>query len=290
MTTPAELLTGRLGGRWRGSYGEACCPVHDDRSPSLSIRDGERAPLVKCHSGCDRRDIVSALRRAGIWPDDRDLRSRLHAVPDRRAREDRTLRYLRAVWRESLPIVDTPAERYLRNRGIHRELPPSLRYHPGLKHTDTGLMLPCTVAAVQAPDRSISGLHRTFLRSDGVDKAPVTRPKKMLGKVAGGAVRLAAAEAELAIGEGIETCLSFQQATSIATWAALSTSGMTAIALPPLPIAATVYLLVDLDPAGEEAARTTADRLIREGRAVKLARPVAGKDFNDALRGTSHAR
>jgi putative DNA primase/helicase len=288
--TPAEELTGRLGGRWHGTYGDARCPAHDDRSPSLSIRDGERAPLVKCHSGCDRLDVVGALRRAGVWPDDRQPSTQPGAAADRRAREERTLQYLRSIWREARPIPGTPAEQYLRNRGIGGELPPSLRYHHGLKHTDTGLVLPCMVAAVQAPDRSVSGLHRTFLGSNGAEKAPVPHPKKMLGKVAGGAVRLAAAEAQLAVGEGIETCLSFQRATGIATWAALSTSGMTMIVLPPAPIATTVYLLVDLDPAGEEAAQIAASRLTREGRAIKLARPITGKDFNDALRGTLHAR
>ena len=38
----ARSLTKALGGRWYGRYGMACCPVHDDRTPSLSIRDGER--------------------------------------------------------------------------------------------------------------------------------------------------------------------------------------------------------------------------------------------------------
>jgi hypothetical protein len=54
--------------------------------------------------------------------------------------------------------------------------------------------------------------------------------------------------------------------------------------LPPLPLAGTVYLLVDLDEAGEHATRIAAERLSREGRKVKLAWPVRGNDFNDALR------
>jgi hypothetical protein len=44
--TPAERLTTCLGGRWHGHYGTAKCPAHDDHEPSLSIRDGERAPLL----------------------------------------------------------------------------------------------------------------------------------------------------------------------------------------------------------------------------------------------------
>src|SRR3954452_20804886 len=67
--TGAETLTSRMGGRWRGSYGEARCPVHDDHSPSLTIRNGDRAPLVKCHRGCDPQQIVTALRQTGYWPE-----------------------------------------------------------------------------------------------------------------------------------------------------------------------------------------------------------------------------
>ena len=42
----ARPLTAQLGGKWHGAYGTACCPAHDDRNPSLSIRDsaGGRLP------------------------------------------------------------------------------------------------------------------------------------------------------------------------------------------------------------------------------------------------------
>ncbi len=39
----------------------ARCPAHDDRSPSLSIREGERGLLVKCWTGCTLNEITSAL-------------------------------------------------------------------------------------------------------------------------------------------------------------------------------------------------------------------------------------
>jgi putative DNA primase/helicase len=279
--TPAEALTGRIGGRWYGSYGTAQCPVHDDRDPSLSIRDGERSVLVKCHAGCDPRDIVAALQRDRRWSDIRDpLRKK--GKPKHTAEDTR--RYLLSIWHECRPISGTPAERYLRGRGIAIELPPSLRYHPALKHTDIGKLLPCMVAAVQGPYRTIFGLHRTYLRAESACKAPISRPRKMLGQHVTGAVRLAAASPKIAVGEGIETCLSFQQATRIPTWAGLSTGGVRSIVLPPLPLAGTVYLLVDLDEAGEHATRVAAERLSREGRKVKLAWPVRGNDFNDALR------
>jgi hypothetical protein len=140
------------------------------------------------------------------------------------------------------------------------------------------------VAAVQRPDGAITGIHRTFLARDGSGKAPVTPAKMMLGECFAGAVLLATAGDELALGEGVETCLSFIQATGIPAWAGLSTSGVRSAALPPLPLAALVYLIVDADPAGEAAAASAGARLTAEGRRVKLARPVIGKDINDALR------
>lgn len=39
----------------------ACCPGHDDRNPSLSIREGERGILLKCWSGCRIDSITAAL-------------------------------------------------------------------------------------------------------------------------------------------------------------------------------------------------------------------------------------
>jgi putative DNA primase/helicase len=283
----AQRLTLDLDGRWHGAYGEARCPAHEDRRPSLSIRPGEKSVLLKCHAGCSTSAIIAALRREGLW--DTVSETPRRRVGNERFSEDKR-RYLISIWRECRPIVGTPAERYLRNRGIRGELPPSLRYHPALKHSYTGLLLPCMVAAAQGPDGSIVGLHRTFLRANGADKAPISHPRMMLGTIARGAVRLAAASIELAIGEGIETSLSFQERQRVPTWAALSAGGLQTVVLPPRPLAATVFVLVDLDEAGETAGRITADRLSREGRKVKLARPMAGKDFNDAIREAQNAR
>lgn len=45
------------GGRWI-----ACCPAHDDRSPSLSIREGrDGRVLLKCFAGCSTGAIAEAL-------------------------------------------------------------------------------------------------------------------------------------------------------------------------------------------------------------------------------------
>ena len=58
--------------------------------------------------------------------------------------------------------------------------------------------------------------------------------------------------AEIAVAEGIETALSFQQETNIPTRAAISAPGMKAIMLPPEVRA--VVIAADNGAAGEEAA------------------------------------
>jgi putative DNA primase/helicase len=90
----------------------------------------------------------------------------------------------------------------------------------------------------------------------------------------------------LLIGEGIETSLAALTATAMPTWAALSTSGLMALALP--PIVRTVVVLADNDRsgAGERAARTAARKWLVEGRRVRLAMPSErGMDWADVLVG-----
>jgi hypothetical protein len=188
----------------------------------------------------------------------------------------------RRIWDESQPAAGTPVESYLASRSITIPPPPTLRYHPGLKHGPTGLLLPAMVAAVTVwPEREVNAIHRTFLTADGRTKAPVTQNKMMLGPCASGAVRLLQADDELVLTEGIETALSILQASGKPVWACLSTSGLKAVLLP--PEVKTVTIAADGDDAGKKAAEEAASRLYRDGREVRIARPPDGYDFNDLL-------
>jgi putative DNA primase/helicase len=62
-----DLLIRGLGARRSGSGWTAPCPAHDDRNPSLSIREDGGKVLVKCHAGCAQRDVVAALKARGLW-------------------------------------------------------------------------------------------------------------------------------------------------------------------------------------------------------------------------------
>lgn len=286
----ARDVIAALGGKWRGSYGTARCPVHDDHRPSLSIRDGDDDVIAKCHAGCDWRDIKAALRDQGLLPDWRGSPVNVLVNPEqiakreagRRAEELSRIKYAQEIWRTAIDASGTLVETYLRSRAITASPPQSLRFIPYLKHAHTGLELPAMVAAVRSPEGEITGIHRTFLRADGQTKAPVTGNKMMLGKCGGGAVRFAKAGTRLGVGEGIETCLSVAQACpDLTVWACLSTSGLKAVILP--EYVHEVVILADADEPGEKAAQETARRFVRDGKVAKIARPSIGKDWNDTL-------
>lgn len=60
---PVDKILDRLE-RVRATSGgwSACCPAHDDRNPSLSVKEGDNdAVLIHCFAGCEVADIVAAL-------------------------------------------------------------------------------------------------------------------------------------------------------------------------------------------------------------------------------------
>ena len=104
----AETIAKALGGRKAGTTWMARCPAHDDSRPSLSISVGKVGKvLVRCHAGCDQRDVIAALTERGLW-DSTGKRSGRSAHkrrknlatepdPDATARTEAAL----AIWRAS---------------------------------------------------------------------------------------------------------------------------------------------------------------------------------------------
>ena len=289
----AETIARALGGRRVGQGWMARCPAHADREPSLSIRDAYDRLLVYCHAGCVQRDVIAALKERGLW--DLSTRPHLRRIPhckapslqpnERQPNERQADRSVAAhrIWRAALPTNGTPVEAYLAGRGLSLPLPPSLRFHRGLRQPEGGFW-PCMVALVtRGADAMPLAIHRTFLARDGSGKAPVKPAKMMLGPCRGGVVRLGEPTEVLMVGEGIETCLAATQATGLPAWAALSTSGLRALELP--VAIREVIVLVDGDGPGEAAARHAANRWNRGGHAVRIARPPRNMDFNDILIG-----
>lgn len=306
MTESRKIVTAQ-GGEWMGSYGLCPCPIcqpegrKDQRG--LSVKDGGGKTLMTCHkSGCSAPDIFTALQDRGIIegkggatytpPDPKTVQQER---AQREAQARKTQKYVDDIWAQSVPVQGTVAQTYLEQvRGLHgaqwAKMARTLRFHPNLKHTRTGQYLPAMVARVRGPDGQALGLHRTYLAPDGSGKADLQGgAKMMLGACARGAVRFGKDREIMALAEGIETALSVGLSGRMTVWATLSTSGMKAVVLPPLPMASVVIIAADNDPAGIAAAKQAAQRFESEGRTVSIIHPpTPGHDFNDVLRGATN--
>lgn len=313
--TAAELVRA-LGGR----HGMARCPAHDDRTPSLSIRDGHDGQvLVHCHGGCSQDAVIAELRDRGLWPEREDDR------PVRRRRNSRIVRpspapapaqhasladWGRRLWGDCRTIEpDDPAGRYLTARGCILPHPDGgLRWHPRLRHPcgHAGPALVGLVTDARDASRWMS-LHRTWIDpADPGRKADIERPRLMLAghPVAGGVIRLWPDEHVtygLCVAEGIETALVAARGFPL-VWACISAGGIAG--LPYIYPLDSLTVIVDHDPAGLQAYETVAarwhrdsapyrasDDLVRHAEVWKVTAPRPGDDLAEwAARMDDHAR
>ena len=295
-----------------GNYG--ACPGHDDKTPSLSIRDSDDGRvLVYCHAGCSQNEVIDSIASKGLWP--ANATSRMHsgrrrAESDNHSRQVNTVRqapssrfrkmmgpgeeqriaWALKIWKASQPICGTNGERYFRHRAITIPIPASIKFASALKHSETGLLLPAIVAGGQNGDGQISAIQRTFLKLDGTGKSRVSKPKMALGVLRGGAVRLGPAESELGIAEGVENSLSAMQLhPGLSVWCALSVSSLANMVIP--DDVEELHLFLDGDEPGSPAAKAAAKAALvhlNSGRKVNIWRPPIGKDWNDLVREGSY--
>jgi putative DNA primase/helicase len=84
---PVERLLERLERVKRSGEGwTALCPAHEDRNPSLSVKEGEDGrALVHCHAGCSKEDIVTAvgLTIRDLFPTHEAAETGLRTIVDR---------------------------------------------------------------------------------------------------------------------------------------------------------------------------------------------------------------
>lgn len=286
--TDARELTQALGGKWHRSYGAAPCPVcqpsrHKGQN-ALTLADGRNGRLVlDCKkTGCAFLDVLAAAGvRSGDYraPDAVTIAQRER---EQKAEAEKRAAQAKRLWDEAQPIEGTAAETYLRGRGITCDLPRTLRFHGDCWHGPTARRYPAMVAAVQG--LGLPAVHRTYLRPDGSGKADIEPAKAMLGATAGGAVRLAEGHSRLVVAEGIESALSLLCGLldgPATVWAALSTSGIRGLRLPPQPGRLTIA--PDGDTAGREAANALAERAHALGWQVGTLDPGDGADFNDIM-------
>ncbi|OWY15561.1 hypothetical protein B6V72_02990 [Thioclava sp. F34-6] len=289
--TDARTITAALGGRWTGNSGSACCPAHEDHSPSLSIADGaEGRLLLHCHAGCTFHEIRDALRARGIIAENGGFRPigpicRAQREDIEKTNAAKRKRQVADLWKTAAPIARSPAERYLRGRGISCALPSTLRYQKECWHP-TAMRCPAMISSIDIINIRTVAVHRIYLRDDGSGKASISPAKAMLGPAGGGAVHLSKSNGPLVVTEGIETGLSllsgvFPRPASI--WAALSAPGMKNLQLPATP--SELVIAADGDPVGRAAAEALASRAHALGWRVSMLPAPEGFDWNDVLTG-----
>jgi putative DNA primase/helicase len=303
-----------LGGEVSGRQVLAPGPGHSRNDRSLSIKIDPRAPgglLVNSFAGDDPITCKDYVRQRLGWPAWQPGDGRGRAIPqhkvaawdratiDRQAQEQRPLteddllRIRRAVeiWNEAQDPRRTLAERYLRE---HRKLVLTddlahnvLRYHPRCpwRNENTGQTdcVPALIAAFRSvDDDSITGIHRIALNPDGTKVG-----RRMLGVTHRAAVKLDhIVNDELAIGEGIETCMAARQIGGMPPVWALGSVGAISF-FPILPGIRRLTILSEAGEASAQAIKACGTRWHRAGRRVQIAMPSVGSDFNDQLMGTA---
>jgi putative DNA primase/helicase len=182
---------------------------------------------------------------------------------------------------ETLEVCGTPAEAYLRRRGITAALPDTVRWRPRAwgEYGAVVVLATDTAGTVQA-------VQQVYVTGDGT-KAPLEVKKRTNGSLAGAVVRLPGT-ALLILVEGPETALSVWQATGCETWAALGGIGKV---VDQVPAGAEVIVARDADPEGstaDKALQAAVEALVERGCRVRLACParyadLPKSDFNDLL-------
>jgi Toprim domain len=254
QNTPGQSLYVRLSGPdygpgAAGKWTDAATGEHGDLLDLIALnRD-----LPGLGAALDEARCFLALPRPAILPS----AHRSHAPPVRRGFSEAARRLFRA----GRAVPGTPAEAYLRARGITGQLEwLALRYHPSVYYRaaeDAPLELwPALLAAVTAYDGTISGVQRTWLNRERPAKAPLADPRRALGHLLGNGVRFGQATDIAAAGEGIETMLALKSVLpALPMIAALSANHLAALDLP--SSLRRLYVARDNDAAG----LTAADRL-----------------------------
>jgi hypothetical protein len=259
-----------------------CCPAHDDRTPSLSVRLGRKAILFHCFAGCSNGDVIAALKRCGV--PSRNLFDGSGSVEFQPKKILPFSPNARRLWQSATTITGSPAERYLAERGL-MATSDQLRF---LGRTPLGprravAFLPAMLAAVTT-DIGVIAVHRTFLHVASATVAGFEKPKRALGSLGCGAVRLAPPmQGRLGLAEGIESALSAMQLFGIPCWATLGNERFGLVAIP--ESVRELFLFIDNDAGGALAEERALKAYASPDRVIHSRVPTSpGFDWNDELK------
>ena len=255
LTAGAAAIARRLGGARAGAGFLCHCPVpthgkgRGDLRPSLAMSDGERGLVYHCFAGCAAADVHIAIERLDLSAP----RQPLDKPEPRRSSRRTTTADARTLWRSAVPTPGTVAAAYLRARGFESPPPATIRFLPSYPYS-AGAHFPCLIAAVQAPSREIVAVQLTFLDPSGVRKADVAEPRRSIGSLGAGVLRLAPAMRHIGLAEGFETAWAAMLLHGLPVWAVLGAKRYLKVALP--ETVERVTILADNDVPGLSHAET----------------------------------
>jgi hypothetical protein len=222
---------------------------------------------------------AQSLVRDGEW---------LRLAPDRHDDTDmaRHQACARRIWREAIDPRGTPAERYLKSRGL--ALPDTvagrvLRFHPDCPFGKGQPRRPCLVAAFRPirgdldPDAEPVAIHRIAL-------VPSTQRKMMLGPVTDAAIKLSSDQdvgEGLGICEGIETGLAILNAGWAPVWALGSADAIEHFPVLSGITALSIFADHDASGTGSRAAEICADRWLDHADVLITTPHAIGADWAD---------
>jgi putative DNA primase/helicase len=283
-----QLGATRQGNNWR-------CACPRDCGYSLSLSDGEDGRLLAfCFGRCEFNEIMLALVAHGLLDDDDGAGDDPHV--SRRVAvcqaDPKRIAHARQIYDGG--VRDARIQIYLRSRRIGLTSP-ILKFQEQAPHR-LGVRLPAMLAPVVNVTGEQIGVHLTYLRRDGGGKAtlPKEYQRECRGVIHGGAIRLAEPnpDAELVVGEGVESTFSAMQLFGGVGWAAVYAGGLKTMELPPDVRRIIIAADNDVSGAGQRNALDAHDRWTAEGRSVRIKTPPdVGDDFNDVLtKRRGHAR
>lgn len=266
----AAITGGRLG------VTDAPCPdCGPDRRTPLNRRRrvlriwAETPGWASYH--CARCGLSGHTRDPHATSPDPAALARIRAESARRDAEHAAERLRLSIWlwRRSRPAIGSPVVSYLRSRGIECAIPGTVRYlpahgdHPHSMIASFGIATEPVPGVLAIHESAIRGVHLTALAPDGRGKAFVDPAKKMLGQSLGSPICLAPPNdgLGLAIGEGIETVLSFTCETGVGGWTAGAAGRLPALAEQVPSYIESITILAEPDPAGQRGAYQLAERL-----------------------------
>jgi len=181
------------------------------------------------------------------------------------------------LFASSRALKGSIAETYLNSRGIIWQPDfDALRFHPRCFDSSDAngrvVFWPGLIASITDLDGDLTGVSRTFLRRDGLDKAPVEPQRRSKGDLLGHGTRFGASTDVQAVGEGLETTLSLRAAMpGIPLVSATSANHLSALLFP--QSLRTLVVIRDNDHAGDAATDALYARGLAAGVAVHLIEP-----------------